>query len=95
MVDEHAGREHQTAALGERPAFGIVEADHTNLQIELFGQSVQDLLRLVAEAAVLLGDQGDVRGHELAGPGGPSRPVRMSDTSASTGRYIVYFGAPP
>ena len=94
-LDEHAGREHQTAAFCERPAFGIVETHHVNPQIELLGDPVQYVLCLVTEAALLLRDQGDQSGHELAGPDEPPRPVRTSATSASTGTYIVYFGAPP
>src|SRR6266571_844340 len=67
-IDEDAGREHDPSALRELLALGGAEVERRDREAVLRGEPIEDLLGLVAERTVPLGQQGDLH---CSGRGSP------------------------
>jgi hypothetical protein len=85
VVDEDAGGEHHPAALREPATVLAAEVDLLHHEREVARDARQNVLRLVAQSAVLLREQRDAggrRGHAFV-------RVDRSASSCGTGTYIV------
>lgn len=100
-VQQHAGREKHTRCQGQTLPLLALEPDLGHIERMVGADPGEDLLGVVTQCAIDLGEQGH--------PARPGRelwlglglvvhevfPARRSASSRAGGTYIVYLGAPP